>query len=517
MNVLKSEKIDQGEDATPPTERERAMDGYTFLGWDRDYHDVTKSFDVYGLYTDVSSVYTVTFYTLGGSTIEPLTIKEGAKLTWPQNPTREGYIFGGWQTEDGTQYLVNRFPAVSVASDMSFYAIWTEDHSIPLDTNVELKIWCSEAAVDLTTSQINDFIKACNWSDKVTFEVEAVGEGDAATKVVTDVDAAADVYFFAQDQLSRLVTAGGVTQLTKSYADPIKEENGDGSVIAATVGDNIYAFPATADNGYFLYYNKAALGANDIGRWDNLIAKAEEGNKKVLFNYSSAWYNFGFFYGAGADSIWTTDDEGAFVEYEDTYTSAKGLAGAMGLAKVATSPACVDSSSAGDVTDDTIAIVSGTWDYKAMSDAWGENLGCTELPSFTHGNDVYHTGSFSGNKLVGVKPQTDANKARIALDIAEYLTSEKGQIERFEELQWGPSNLAASESDAVLAAPQIAALAKQNVYAKPQGQFPDKWWRNAGAIGSSIRALGKEGATKAAVQGVLDTYAAGLDDLLDNR
>ncbi|MBO5529723.1 MAG: extracellular solute-binding protein, partial [Bacilli bacterium] len=353
--------------------------------------------------------------------------------------------------------------ATSVSTEESKASVSSEAY-VPTEA-VELKIWCAEAAVDLTTSQINDFIKACNWSDKVTFEVEAVGEGDAATKVVTDVDAAADVYFFAQDQLSRLVTAGGVTQLTKSYADPIKEENGDGSVIAATVGDNIYAFPATADNGYFLYYNKAALGANDIGRWDNLIAKAEEGNKKVLFNYSSAWYNFGFFYGAGADSIWTTDDEGAFVEYEDTYTSAKGLAGAMGLAKVATSPACVDSSSAGDVTDDTIAIVSGTWDYKAMSDAWGENLGCTELPSFTVGNNVYHTGSFSGNKLVGVKPQTDANKARIALDIAEYLTSEKGQIERFEELQWGPSNLAASESDAVLAAPQIAALAKQNVYA----------------------------------------------------
>ena len=402
--------------------------------------------------------------------------------------------------------------ATSASTEESKASVSSEAY-VPTEA-VELKIWCAEAAVDLTTSQINDFIRACNWSDKVTFEVEAVGEGDAASKVVTDVDAAADVYFFAQDQLSRLVTAGGVTQLTKSYADPIREENGDGSVIAATVGDNIYAFPATADNGYYLYYNKAALGANDIGRWDNLIAKAEEGNKKVLFNYSSAWYNFGFFYGAGADSVWTTDDEGAFVDYDDTYASEKGLAGAMGLAKVATSPACVDSSSAGDVTDDTIAIVSGTWDYKAMTDAWGENLGCAELPYFTHGNGVYHTGSFSGNKLVGVKPQTDANKARVALDIAEYLTSEKGQIERFEELQWGPSNLAAADSEAVQAAPQIAALAKQNVYAKPQGQFPGKWWDNAGAIGSSIQALGKDGATETAVQGILDTYAAGLDDLL---
>ena len=521
MNVLKSEKIDQGEDATPPTEQERAMDGYTFLGWDRDYYDVTKSIDVYGLYTDVSPVYTVAFYTLGGSAIEPLTVKEGAKLTWPENPTREGYIFGGWQTEDGAQYLVNWFPAVSVVSDMSFYAIWTEDHSYPLDTNVDLKIWCPYEIYETTIAQIRDFLYVNNWSDKVTFQVEIVDEGNAALEVVGSIDTAADIYFFHQDQLSRLATAGGLTELTKSYADEIKATNGDGSIKAATFGDNLYAFPATADNGYFLYYNKTALGVNDIGRWENLIAKAENTNKKVLFNYSSAWFNFGFFYGAGADTIWTTNDEGAFVEYDDTYASDKGLAGAMGLAKVVTSPSCIDSSSAREVTDDTIAIVSGTWDYKDMSKVWGENLGCAELPSFTVGNNVYHTGSFSGNKLVGVKPQTDAIKARVALTIAEHLASETGQRIRFENCdsnyreQWLPSNLSLNASDTIQSCPQYAALAKQNVYAKPQGQFPGKWWDNAGAIGSSIRALGKEGATEAAVQGILNTYAAGLNDLLN--
>ena len=380
--------------------------------------------------------------------------------------------------------------------------------------DVEVLIWCAEAAVDLTTAQVEEFIQDSGWADKVSFTVEPVGEGTAATQVITDLDAAGDIYFFAQDQLSRLVTAGGLTELTSRYTDPIKTENGAGSVQAATVGDKIYAFPATEDNGYYLYYNSEFFGANDVTDWEAMVSKAEAGSKKINFNYSSAWYNFGFFYGANTDSVWSTDDEGNFTEYADTYNTADGLKAAKGLSHVATSSAVVDSGSAGDIADNTVALVSGTWDYKAVVDEWGENTACVELPYFNVDGERIHTGSFSGNKLVGVKPQTNGQKARVTCDIAAYLTGEVGQLERFNELQWGPSNKAAAASEAVQNAPQIAALAKQNNYAKPQGQFPQGWWDLAGAIGSNINALGKEGVTDDALSSILETYAEGLDDLL---
>lgn len=79
--------------------------------------------------------------------------------------------------------------------------------------------------------------------------VEPVGKGDAASNMLTDLDAGADIFNFAQNQLARLVAAGALIELS--------EENAAGSVAAATMADLVYAYPLTSDNGYFLYYDKS--------------------------------------------------------------------------------------------------------------------------------------------------------------------------------------------------------------------------------------------------------------------
>jgi len=383
--------------------------------------------------------------------------------------------------------------------------------------DVNLLVWCAEAAQNLTKSQVETFItkfkQEKGWDKNITFEVQPVGEGDAASKMVTDVESGADLYFFAQDQLSRLVTAGALSAVRGDYLNAVKNGNSESVVGAATVGDTVYAFPATADNGYFLYYDGSKLGENDVKDWETLIQKAEAGSYEVDFNYSSAWYNFGFFFGAGADSIWTTSADGKFVGLNDTYNTDKGKIAARAMANIVTSGSVVDTSSVGESGAKSIAVVSGTWDYDAAQTKFGANLKCAELPSFTVNGQKYHTGSFSGNKLVGVKPQTTRAKSYVALELANYLTGEKGQLERFKELKWGPSNKVVAASAEVKAAPQIAALAAQNQYAKPQGQFPGDWWTLAGAIGTGIQALGKT-ATDAQLAAVLATYEAGAKALV---
>ena len=384
--------------------------------------------------------------------------------------------------------------------------------------DVNLLIWCAEAAQNLTKSQVETFIanfkKEKGWDKNITFEVQAVGEGDAASKMVTDVESGADLYFFAQDQLSRLVTAGALNAVRGDYLKAVKEGNSESVVGAATVGDSVYAFPATADNGYFLYYDGSKLSADDVKEWETLIAKAEAGQYEVDLNYSSAWYNFGFFYGAGADSIWTTNEAGKFVGLKDTYNSDAGKVAARAMANIVTSGSVVDTSSVGESGAKSIAVVSGTWDYEAAQTKFGANLKCAELPSFTVNGKKYHTGSFSGNKLVGVKPQTTRAKGYVAMELANYLTGEKGQLERFNALKWGPSNKVVAASEAVKSAPQIAALAAQNQYAKPQGQFPGDWWTLAGAIGTGIQALGKS-ATDAQLAAVLATYETSAQALVE--
>ena len=380
---------------------------------------------------------------------------------------------------------------------------------------VEIKLWCASEVKDLTEVQAARFVRALGWAGDITVTVEAMGEGDAASEMIKDVDAGADIYFFAQDQLSRLVTARAVTEVTGELLQAIKNDNVASAVSAGAVGEKIYAYPATADNGYYLYYDGSKFTAEDAADWEKLVKKAEDTNIEVDYEYTSAWYNYGFFYGAGCDSIWETDADGHFVDYEDTFNTDKGLDAIRALANIVTSSAVVSNSSIGKVGEKCAALVSGTWDYAKCVERWGENLKCAELPYFTtKAGQRVHTGSFSGNKLVGVKPQTDASKKFVCDYLAAYLTNEISQGQRFQAKSWGPSNKNIAESSMVKAAPHLAALAAQNQYAKPQGQFPGGWWDAAGKnFGDGIKAASSVDDTL--LRNLLATYEAGLDEMLN--
>ncbi|MBQ7866456.1 MAG: hypothetical protein IJ350_08850, partial [Clostridia bacterium] len=116
----------------------------------------------------------------------------------------------------------------------------------------------------------------------------------------------------------------------------------------------------------------------------------------------------------------------------------------------------------------------------------------------------YHLGSFNGCKLMGVKPQVDAVKAAALHQLAQYLTGEECQLERFETLAWGPANLAAQASEAVQANPALVALNAQAPYSIPQGQIHGSWWDIAQVIGDDIKAAPDE----AGLQAALDNYYA---------
>ena len=117
------------------------------------------------------------------------------------------------------------------------------------DSAYDITLWVPEEMVDLTKTQIEAF----NASNElgVTFNptVEPVSEADSATSMITDVEAGADVFFFAQDQFARLVQAGALAKLDDETAAKVKAENDVSAVTAATSGDAMYAYPLTADNG----------------------------------------------------------------------------------------------------------------------------------------------------------------------------------------------------------------------------------------------------------------------------
>ena len=68
--------------------------------------------------------FTITFDTRGGSEVKPITIAEGATITLPRNPTKEGYIFDGWYLSDE---FIEKFNATqTISSNITLYAKWRE-------------------------------------------------------------------------------------------------------------------------------------------------------------------------------------------------------------------------------------------------------------------------------------------------------------------------------------------------------------------------------------------------------
>ena len=371
----------------------------------------------------------------------------------------------------------------------------------------DVTVWVSENAIDLTKQQIADF-NASN-QDGITIDatVQGVSEADAATMMITDVEAGGDLYCFAQDQLARLVQAGALKKVVNGAAENVKSANNAGTVAAATSGDDLYAYPMTSDNGYFMYYDKSVIPDADVDSMEKLLADCENSGKYFGLD-TSAWYLASFFFATGCNSEWTTDSTGSFVGVKDDFNSDKGLIAAKGLKKLVESPSHVSAGSADQFEQDAAVVISGTWDYEQAKQILGDNLGVADLPSFEVDGKEYHLGSYSGCKLMGVKPQVDAEKEAALSKLAQYLTGEKAQMERFEALSWGPSNLADQASEAVQANPGLVALYEQEAYSVPQGQIHGAWWDIARGIGQDVKDASDEAGLKTALENYSDKIAA---------
>ena len=378
----------------------------------------------------------------------------------------------------------------------------------------DIKVWVAEAAVELTKSQIAKFNETNTDGIIINATVEPVGEGEAATSMTTDIEAGADLYTFAQDQAARLINAGALSKLGKGAAEIVTSENAAGVVSAAMSGDELWAYPLTADNGYFMYYDKSVVSEDHIDSLEAVIADCEAAGK--MFSYElegSAWYTASFFFATGCHSDWTTDADGAFTAVDDDFNSANGLIAVKGMKKLLDST-CYNNSSAAagfEAAVPSAVVISGTWDYVTAEGILGENLGVADLPSFEVDGTSYHLGSFNGCKLLGVKPQVDAKKGAAIHKLAQYLISEEAQLERFNTLAWGPANLNAQKNEAVLANPGLAALLAQAPYSIPQGQIHGSWWDIAKVIATNVKAA----ADDAGLQAALDTYTTSMNGLFN--
>ncbi len=346
---------------------------------------------------------------------------------------------------------------------------------------VTLKVWGAQEDQTLLSEMVEDFKKANpNKTYNITFGV--VGEPDARAKVLEDPAAAADVFSFSNDQINDLVGAGALYEVTRNK-DKITNENMESSVEAAMVDGKLYAYPMTADNGYFLYYDKSVFSEDDVKSLDTMMKVANEKGKKVFMDVSNGWYIASFFLGAGGKL--SIKDGKQLCDFNNE----NGVLAGEAIKKFTADPAFItgdDNVLKGEIGKSIAAGVSGTWNSKDMEDILGDNYAATKLPAFTMDGKEVQMGSFAGYKLVGINSQTQFPVD--AADLAEWLTNEENQKKRFEEKKMGPSNKAVAESDVIKKEVALAALALQNKYATSQKDVLGAFWTPAEAFGTTMEA-----------------------------
>lgn len=368
---------------------------------------------------------------------------------------------------------------------------------------VTLTVWASEEDQDLTTQLLDEFKAA--YPD-VTFDITLGAESESTAKdtILTDVEAAADVYAFADDQINELVQAGALQEVVTSYTYDVATENAAGAVEAASVDGKLYAYPMTADNGYFMFYDSSVFTEDDVQSLEKMIEVADAAGKKIAMDISNGWYIYSFFQGAGYEL--SLNDDG--VTNTCTWNAAGATDVAQAIMDLTASGVLVDMGDedmATQIAEGTIvACVNGTWRAETAAEAWGDNYAATKLPTFKVADKDCQMSSYSGYKLVGVNPHS-ANVGWSML-LAEYLTNEASQTARFEARGLGPANLAAASSDAVQANPAISALAAQAAYATPQ-RVGGNFWSPAETLGQILASGNPDGTD---LQTLLDTTVEGI-------
>ena len=347
-----------------------------------------------------------------------------------------------------------------------------------------IKVWAAQDDQALMKDLAEKFIVS-NPDYSVKIEFGVVGEPDAYKTYSEDPAAAADVFFFPNDQLRDFVKAGGLAEVIRNK-DEIVSRNMASSVAAATLDGALWGFPSTADNGYFLYYDKSVLSEEDVKSLDKILEVSAAAGKRFLMGLDdNGWYLASFFLGAGCTL--TIGPDGKQI---CDFNSPSGLAAAQAIAALTSNPVYLngdDSVLKGGIGNSIAAGVSGTWNAEDISGILGPNYGATKLPTFTMNGQQVQMGSFGGYKLAGVNSMiTDRDKMVIAMDLANFLTNEESQIARFNARAIGPSNINAAADPAVQANIALAALAAQSVYATSQNDVLGEYWTPAGALGSAI-------------------------------
>lgn len=269
-----------------------------------------------------------------------------------------------------------------------------------------------------------------NWT--LTFEYGVCAEGDAKTTVTQDPSAAADVYMYANDNLTDLVASNAIAKLGGETADYVKSTNSAAIVDSVSIDGNIYGVPFTT-NTWYMYYDTSVFTEDDIKNLDTMLSKG-----KVAFPLSNSWYIASFYVANGCTLFGDGYDEAAGIDFSGD----KAVAVTDYLVDLVANPNFVndaDGKGIAGLRDGSVsAMFSGSWDAASVKEALGENFGAAALPCITIDGAEKQMMAFAGSKAIGVNPNSE--NMQVAVALAKYLGSAEAQRAHYEMRNIVPCN-----------------------------------------------------------------------------
>lgn len=148
-------------------------ENYAFGGWKKSDGSIVNYTAMPAESTKLTAVWKpmLVFDSRGGTAVENISVNVGEAVTLP-TPTREGYIFAGWYTQEGDKYTETAMPSASMKLSAKWYKVKTAKKVfITADTEIKIDNYNNKpklnkySSIDLTDIPIaeGDTIKVKGW------------------------------------------------------------------------------------------------------------------------------------------------------------------------------------------------------------------------------------------------------------------------------------------------------------------------------------------------------------------
>ena len=352
---------------------------------------------------------------------------------------------------------------------------------------ISLTVWNMEDQ-DFLEKMGNEFAEKYKNDAEIEIIIGDKPESSMTEFIQQHPDEAPDILYFADDQFEQFANADYLLPVVNK--NDIIEENGGskaGVLKAVYTNGKYYAYPLTAGNGYFLYYNAEYFDESDVQKLDDILDIAAENGKYFAMDWSSGWYTYSFFGGAGLfaeSNVLCTFNTCNWNTTTEKYSGVDVCKAMLDISKSKGFRNCVnDDFLAGAKDGSVIALVSGQWDAGNLADAWGDNLRAAKLPTYTINGNQEQMAAFIGYKYAGV--YSGSKNAEWAGKFAAFISDYDHQVQRFGITGECPSNVKAMAADDVQKSAAVVALAEQAPFSVQQ-KLADAYWTPASTLGTLL-------------------------------